>query len=143
MNYKLVPSTHDDIENIINYKLDSILKYASSLSNQEKNRIINYVKKSVPEQINNYNSIVLNDLNIGCLLIEKFLDGIIINELYIIDKFRGLGIGSSILRDIIRSNDLIYLWVYKDNSRALNLYQKLGFKVKEETDSRMLMYKSK
>ncbi len=143
MNYKLIPSTHEDIDNIIKYKLNSILDYASSLSRQEKNKIINYVKSSIPEQINNYKNIIFNDVNIGCLLVERYLDGIIINELYITEEFRGLGIGSSILSEIINANDLVYLWVYKDNVRALNLYQKLGFMIKKETESRLLMYKEK
>ena len=29
--------------------------------------------------------------------------------------------------------------VYKDNIKAFNLYKKLGFKIKEETDSRYYM----
>ena len=35
----------------------------------------------------------------------------------------------------------IFLWVYKENSKAINLYKKLGFTIKQETRSRYYMQK--
>ena len=35
----------------------------------------------------------------------------------------------------------IFLWVYKENSKAINLYKKLGFTIKQETQSRYYMQK--
>ena len=40
-------------------------------------------------------------------------------------------------------NDIIYLWVYKENVQAISLYKKLGFNVIEETESRYYMKYSK
>ena len=46
----------------------------------------------------------------------------------------------TINKDIIDSvNSNIYLWVYKDNVKAIKLYNKLGFRIKDETDSRYYM----
>mgnify|MGYP003207452642 FL=1 len=41
--------------------------------------------------------------------------------------------------DILNNNDVVYLWVYKENEKAISLYKKLGFNVIEETESRYYM----
>ena len=41
-------------------------------------------------------------------------------------------------QNLIKYNK-VYLWVYIDNIRAVKLYKRLGFKVKEETDKRYFM----
>jgi ribosomal protein S18 acetylase RimI-like enzyme len=47
---------------------------------------------------------------------------------------------SKFLKDIIfNANNNVYLWVYKDNIKTVNLYSKLGFNIKEKTDSRYYM----
>ncbi len=37
------------------------------------------------------------------------------------------------------NNDIIYLWVYKKNSKAISLYKKIGFKIIDESESRYYM----
>ena len=49
------------------------------------------------------------------------------------------GIGTNILNNILNNNSKVYLWVYKENTLALNLYKKLGFKIKETTETRYFM----
>lgn len=49
------------------------------------------------------------------------------------------GIGTKIIMDILDNNDVVYLWVYKENEKAISLYKKLGFNVIEETESRYYM----
>ncbi|MGE5455556.1 MAG: GNAT family N-acetyltransferase [Ignavibacteriales bacterium] len=58
--------------------------------------------------------------------------------MYIENLYRNKGIGSNIINNIIKTNKLIYLWVYKDN-KAINLYKKYDFKIIDETDSRYFM----
>lgn len=45
MNYKLVKSSIYDIEKLIEYKKRTIYEYAKDLSENEINKINNYVKK--------------------------------------------------------------------------------------------------
>ena len=37
------------------------------------------------------------------------------------------------------NNKNIYLWVYKENIKAVSLYKRLGFKIIDETESRYYM----
>ena len=137
--YKLVCATKSDIELLISYKLASILDYAKNISKEEIEKISNYVKTIIPKQISNYKVIIMNNKKVGCLLLEKYEDGILLNELYLDNNNRRKGIGTNILINILNNNSKVYLWVYKENDIALNLYKKLGFKIKERTETRYFM----
>lgn len=138
-DYKLESATKDDIELLTTYKLASILDYAKDLSKDESEKITNYVKFTIPTQIRDYKIITINRKKVGCLLLEKYEDGILLNELYLDKNYRKKGIGTDILTDILNNNPKVYLWVYKENDNALNLYKRLGFKIKEETETRYFM----
>ena len=137
--YKLESSSKKDIDTLIKYKLNSILKYASNLSNKELDEINKYVKDNVPKQLNNYKLINLDGKIVGCILIEDKYDGVIIDELYIEEKYRNNGIGTELINNVISNNNIVYLWVYKLNVKAIRLYKRLGFKIIKETENRYYM----
>ena len=57
------------------------------------------------------------------------------------EEYRNKGIGISIINSILESNITVYLWVYVDNVKAISLYEKLGFKIKEKNKDKYLMLK--
>lgn len=128
-----------DIEKLKEYKLKSILEYALELSNQEMNEIQTYVEKMVPIQLKNYQMILVDNKKVGCLLVEKQEDGVLLDEIYLEEPYRNKGIGTSMIQNIINQYNPIYLWVYKRNQKAISLYHKLGFRVERETDNRYYM----
>lgn len=138
--YKLENASIKDIERIKKYKLNTIFEYAKDLDKKEVEKINNYVNKSIPKQIFEYKNIVLNNIIVGSFLINKNENGLLLDEIFIEEQYRNKGIGTSIIKDVVsKSNNNVYLWVYKDNIKAVNLYNKLGFNIKEETDSRYYM----
>ena len=80
---------------------------------------------------------------IGSFLLVNKDDGILLDEIFIEEPYRNKGIGTNIIKEVINNNDIIYLWVYKENVQAISLYKKLGFNVIEETESRYYMKYSK
>ena len=143
MDYKLIKSSNDDIEKLIDYKKKTIFEYAKDLSESEINKINNYVEDEVPKLINDYCNIVVDNKVVGCLLLTDKDDGTLLDEIYLEEKYRNKGIGTNIIKEVINNNDIIYLWVYKENVQAISLYKKLGFNVIEETESRYYMKYSK
>jgi ribosomal protein S18 acetylase RimI-like enzyme len=143
MKYELVKSSNKDIDRLIDYKKRTIFEYAKDLSKEEINKINNYVTNEVPKLINDYCNIVVDNKTIGCLLLTKKDDGKLLDEIYLEEKYRNRGIGTNILKEVINNNDIVYLWVYKENIQAISLYKKLGFIVIDETDSRYYMKCSK
>ena len=139
MNYKLMKANIDDVSILIDYKLKSIFDYAENLSLEEIKQINNYVKSNVPKQIDDYKVICINDKKVGCLLVVNKDDGVLLDEIYLEEKYRNKGIGTSIIKKILSSYNIVYLWVYKLNTRAISLYKKLGFKIIDETETRYYM----
>lgn len=139
MEYKLLKSTSNDINRLIEYKKRTIYEYAKDLSDEEINKINRYIASEVPKLINVYCNIMVDNKIIGCLLLTNKDDGKLLDEIYLEKVYRNKGIGTEIIRDILSNNDIVYLWVYKKNDKAISLYRKLGFNVIEETESRYYM----
>ena len=139
MEYKLLKSTSNDINRLIEYKKRTIYEYAKDLSDEEINKINWYIASEVPKLIDVYCNIMVDNKIIGCLLLTNKDDGKLLDEIYLEKVYRNKGIGTEIIRDILSNNDIVYLWVYKKNDKAISLYRKLGFNVIEETESRYYM----
>lgn len=139
MDYKLESASKSDIDRLTNYKLKSILDYADNLSSEELEKINEYVKKNIPLELETYKIICINNKKIGCLLVNKNNDGVLIDEIYLEEDYRNKGIGTDIINKIILENDIVYLWVYKLNRKAFSLYEKLGFNIIKETETRYFM----
>ena len=139
MNYILVKSSNDDVDKLIEYKKETVFKYANNLSEEEKNKINNYINNNIPREIKNYCNIVVNDNIVGCLLLIDKEDSKLLDEIYLKKEYRNKGIGTDIIKNITKENNIIYLWVYKSNTRAISLYKKLGFSIIQEEKTRYYM----
>ena len=139
MEYKLLKSSSNDVNRLIEYKKRTIYEYAKDLSDKEINKINRYIASEVPKLIDVYCNIMVDNKIIGCLLLTNKDDGKLLDEIYLEKVYRNKGIGTEIIRDILSNNDIVYLWVYKKNDKAISLYRKLGFNVIEETESRYYM----
>ena len=139
--YKLVKASKKDIPRLIKYKKDIIHMYNKDLSEDEKNKINEYVTNSVSEMFKDYYNIVFDDKIIGSILLKDIQEGKLIDEIYIEKEFRNNGIGTDIIMKAVKksNNKNIYLWVYKENIKAVSLYKRLGFKIIDETESRYYM----
>ena len=139
LKYDLLNATNNDIDYIKKAKLYSIFKYAHDLPKDEILKINNYVEKSIPIEISNYKIIICNNKRIGCLLVTKRDDKVLLDEIYLEEEYRNRGIGTDIIKNILETNSNVYLWVYKENIKAISLYKKLKFKIIDETKTRYYM----
>ena len=139
MQYKIIRSSTKDIALLKEYKKRTIYEYAKGLSTNEIASINNYIDREVNSLINNYYNIIVNNKIIGCLMLTDYGAGKLLGELYIEEVYRNQKIGTSIIENIINDNNHVYLWVYKENIKAISLYKRLGFKIKEETETRYYM----
>ena len=137
--YKLVKASKKDIPRLIKYKKDIIYMYSKDLVEDERNKIDEYVITSANEMFEDYYNIIIDDKIIGSILLKDMPQGKLIDEIYIEKEFRNTGIGTDIIRKMLEKNRNIYLWVYKENEKAVSLYKRLGFIIVDETDSRYYM----
>ena len=86
--------------------------------------------------------ILLNDQPIGRLYIHRRDNEIRIMDIALLPEFRGQGIGSTLLQDILEQGKNLNLPVtihVEQFNPALRLYQRLGFQPKEEKGVYLLM----
>ena len=139
MNYELKKAKKRDLSKLIVYKLQSIFAYKEEYSQEEKNRIENYVRSHIPMQLEKYKLIVIEKNVVGCVLVEKKDDGVLLDEIYLEENYRNQKIETNIIKEIIKKNAIIYLWVYKVNEKAISLYKRLGFVICKQTEDRYYM----
>ena len=139
MKYDLLNATNNDIKYIKDAKIYNIFNYAHNLPKNEILMINNYIDKNISNQIPYYKLITVNNIRVGCLLVIAKDDGVILDEIYLDVDYRNKGIGTNIIKDILEINPVVYLWVYKQNVKAVLLYKKMKFEVIEETDTRYYM----
>ena len=137
--YKLVKASKKDIPRLIKYKKDIIYMYSKDLVEDERNKIDEYVITSANEMFEDYYNIIIDDKIIGSILLKDMPQGKLLDEIYLEKEFRNTGIGTDIIRKMLKKNRNIYLWVYKENKKAISLYKRLGFIMVDETDSRYYM----
>lgn len=138
-DYKLVDCDESDIDKIIAYKLESIFEKGGEFTREEKRKIEEYVTSRIKDNLDTYKKIIVDDNLVGC--VAYYFDGMrtFIDDIYIEENYRDLGIGRGVLRDIMKEGNICYLWVYKNNVRAISLYEKLGFVVEKEDKNRYMM----
>lgn len=139
MKYELIKSSKQDIDRLIEYKKATIFDHAKELSNEEIDKINNYVTSEVPKSIYDYCNIIVNNKIVGCLLLTEVDDGKLLDEIYLEEEYRNKGIGTNIIKNVISNNNIVYLWVYKNNIKAVELYKRLGFTIIDETETRYYM----
>jgi L-cysteine desulfidase len=95
MKYNLQKSSTSDIAVLKDFKLHSIFDYAENLPANEIGKIKDYVELNVSKEILNYQNILVNNKIIGCLLVNHHDDGVLIDEIYLKEEYRGKGIGTN------------------------------------------------
>lgn len=135
--YKLIKATEMNIELIKDIKLETIFSSPDEFADGNEDKIKEYVDVSVKEFLDDIKMVIINDSIAGIFLVRNFEDGVLIDEIYLYDEYRNKGIGTNLINSVKNKN--VYLWVYKNNEKAINLYTKLGFKVIDETETRYKM----
>lgn len=141
MEYYLRGITADDKDFIYEVKKLSIFEYVDKIWGWDEE----YQIKDFENDFDNYifKIIVVDEKDVGFIQIDESIDSINIIEIHIIPEYQGKGIGSSILKNIIeRANNIskiVKIGCFKDNIRARNLYERLGFKVVKTTDTHYMM----
>jgi RimJ/RimL family protein N-acetyltransferase len=72
---------------------------------------------------------------------EVDVNGKMLSRLNIYEPYQGKGYGTEVVRELTERYGLIDLWVNADNARAIHVYEKCGYNVKEPTMYRMVREK--
>ena len=148
VDYELVPSEFNsyldgllimDIDekdcDCIFEEMQKVVLTYEDLNSIDVKYVMEWLKRKVCNHMDWYKKIVVNHQVVGYYAIRE-------NELedfYILDGYRGKGIGSQIMEMI----DCDTLCVFRKNVGAISFYEKFGFEVEEEMKTRYIMKKGR
>ena len=100
-------------------------------------KVLAWIKKKIETQIHTYTCVLLDDKI--CAYYRLCADGEL-DDLYVLDGFRGQRIGSEILDKCINeSPNNLWLYVFSHNTRAIAFYERFGFTVREQIGTTRLI----
>ena len=133
--------TDDDYEFVYNLKKDAykeyVIKYYGEYDEEDQ-------KSRFDERINNIKDNVFiiyynEKIKLGFYTLSLYDDYVELENICILPEYRGLGIASKVIKDIIKYNKKdIKLQYFKDNP-VYKLYEKLGFVVDGENENHYTM----
>ena len=110
------------------------------VSNIDYEMVLKWVKNKITENIFQYTCVFLNDTKVGYFHLqhggETELD-----DFYILPEYRGRGIGTEVLSYCIKqTNSPLFLYVFRRNTGAIKLYNRMGFYISQEVgNTRLIM----
>lgn len=143
MTYLLRDASDKDIDFLLDLRRETIKSYIDDIWGWDEA----FQRKEFVENFcSDLNKIItLDGVDIGVLEINESAYELNITELELLSEFQGKGIGSLILKDQIRkANEMkktINIGTFKSNIDAIRLYEKLGFRIIDETETHILMSK--
>ncbi len=132
--FKIRNAIQDDYEAAYKIKKNALQSYVEKTWGWNEEFQRNYHKKHFEPK--NLKIIEVESKPIGSLKIINKKNHIFLSELFIIQKYQSMNIGSRVINDYIKNSfaerKTVKLQVLKINERAVKLYKRLGFEIYEE-----------
>lgn len=133
MKLEYTPAQECDIEQIFAFCKELIDTY-EDIDNIEYDKVLNWVRRKITKCLPEYRCVLADGQKAAYIRASLAEDGRMeLDDLYVFPELRGRGIGSAVLRKYCAESDVpIFFYVFKRNTRAIALYERLGFRVVEE-----------
>ena len=97
----------------------------------EYDKVLAWVKGKIERTIGAYTRVLADGSLAGWYCLDK--DSGELDDFYILPAFRGKGIGTRVLETCIAESEKpVWLYVFRKNVRAIALYRRMGFTIREE-----------
>ncbi len=141
MELSYQPIAPEDVENIFAFQKQLIEQY-EDLSAIDTEKVFAWCLKKVKNTSQNYRKIIKDGQTVGYYALSKQESGEWeLDDFYLFASARKQGIGTQVLQKIMTDThpDPIFLYVFRKNTGAVRLYQRMGFEVSKTMDTRMIL----
>lgn len=137
MNLSFHAADTEDIPVIVS-QAKALIDTYEDVSAIDYDKVMDWMKRKIAAQIADYTVVRLGEETCAYYRLSK--DGEL-DDLYVLPQFRGQGIGSAILEKCIGESETpLWLYVFTKNRRAMALYERFGFRVRETvSETRVIM----
>ena len=143
MKISYAPAQEVDIETIYTFCKELIAAYETDPIDMEK--VLPWCRRKIEASLGEYRRILKDGQAAGYIHICPPENGVVeLDDFYLREDFRGQGIGSAVLTELCAEADdksrTLLLYCFKENERALRLYERHGFAVTDTAGgSRFIM----
>ncbi len=134
------PATEEDVAAVLRWNTELIDRYEDPAL-IDRDAVLAWCERKASKRLGEYSRIVYRGEHVG--YIRRCTEGgqLELDDLYIDPAYQGKGIGSAVLRRCIQeAGQPVYLYVFTRNTRAISLYERLGFRVAETVNpTRVIM----
>lgn len=136
MNLQFQNATPEDIA-IIFTQAKQLIDMYEDIDGIDYEKVLAWVKRKITEHISSYCCVLLHGEKCGYY---RLCDDGEVDDLYVLQAYRNQGIGSEILRKCVEeSRENLYLYVFSRNLRAISLYERHGFAIRESVGKTRLI----
>ncbi|MBL4716218.1 MAG: hypothetical protein COC01_06535 [Bacteroidetes bacterium] len=138
MEFRLRNCNVKDVSITYDIKKNALKRYIEDTWGWDENFQLKYHKEKF--KVDNTKLIIVGNQEVGLLTVIDQRDMIFIENVLIIKKYQSKGIGKTLIIQIIdkaiKTKRDILLEVLKVNKRAMDFYERFGFKVIDETNTK-------
>ena len=134
------PAMESDAEMIFK-QCKALVDAYETVSDIDYQGVLAWIFRKIKENIDSYTKVICDGKTVGYYFLRAVGDKLELDDFYILEEYRGRGIGSVVLQDCLCDiNQTVFLYVFVKNTGAIRLYQRYGFqKVKDVGSTRWIM----
>ena len=140
MKLEYLPAQACDIDALFAFCKELIDTYEDTADIQYE-KVLDWVRRKIETRIGEYTCVYADGQKAAYISAYPVEDGRMeLDDLYVFPEFRNRGIGGAILKKYCAESAVpIFLYVFKRNTRAIALYERLGFRVVQEVGKTRLI----
>ena len=132
MELTFSPAAGEDAAEIFNFARELIETHEDPRET-DLDRALKWTRRKIETHIEEYRCVYCGGQKAGFFRFVPCEGGMELDDLYILPEYRGRGIGTAVVERCCAETALpVMLYIFTQNTGALNLYQRLGFTITEQ-----------
>ena len=132
MKVTFVPALPEDIPHIFQLNKELIHRY-EDLSSIPYDQVLLWVENNIRRQLPYFRRILADGIHTGYFCLCQAEGKWELDSLFVFPEYQNRGIGTEVVQFCQKKADgPLFLYVFKENTGAMALYQRLGFRITKE-----------
>ena len=126
---EFMPAGPEDLELLFQLNKQLIDTYEDTAA-IDYDRVLTWVHKNLEQTLPHFTRVLWNEETAGFYALTPVEDKTELDSLFVLPPFQNRGIGTQILRRCMEMTQTpLFLYVFRRNTGAIGLYERLGFRI--------------
>ena len=129
LQLRFSPASQTDIPTIFAMAKELVDTY-EDMATIDYHKVIDWIQNKITNNIDAYTCVYAGAEKVAYFSLSVESEQAELDDLYVLPQFRRQGVGTAIVQHCIAQTDKpLYLYVFTNNTQAINLYSRNGFSV--------------